>query len=85
MFTRPTTALNLAVSDVFPRIWNTNNGLLRHSFPKGINFKIVKIEEVKKAVNLVNNRPQKILTIKLPIRYSMIYNQVLYTLKLNRH
>ena len=35
------------------------NGLLRQFFPKGTNFKIVKPEAVKRAVNLINNRPRQ--------------------------
>ena len=42
------------------------NGLLRQFFPKGTNFKIVKPEEVKKAVNLINNRPRKSLDYQTP-------------------
>jgi IS30 family transposase len=37
------------------------NGLLRQFFPKGTNLKIVKPEEVKRVVNLINNRPRKCL------------------------
>ncbi len=33
-------------------------GLLRQFFPKGTNFKILKPEEVERAVNLINNRPR---------------------------
>ena len=42
------------------------NGLLRQFFPKGTNFKIVKPEEVEKAVNLINNRPRKSLDYQTP-------------------
>jgi IS30 family transposase len=42
------------------------NGLLRQFFPKGTNFKIVKPEEVQKAVELINNRPRKCLAYQTP-------------------
>ena len=42
------------------------NGLLRQFFPKGTNFKIVKPEEVERAVNLINNRPRKCLDYRTP-------------------
>ena len=48
------------------------NGLLRQFFPKGTNFKIVKPEEVEKAVNLINNRPRKSLDYQTP--YEVFYN-----------
>jgi len=48
------------------------NGLLRQFFPKGTNFKIVKPEEVEKAVNLINNRPRKSLDYQTP--YEVVYN-----------
>jgi IS30 family transposase len=47
------------------------NGLLRQFFPKGTNFKIVKPEEVERAVNLINNRPRKCLDYRTP-------NELLY-------
>jgi IS30 family transposase len=46
--------------------------LLRQFFPKGTNFKIVKPEEVKKAVDLINNRPRKSLDYQTP--YEVFYN-----------
>jgi IS30 family transposase len=42
------------------------NGLLRQFFPKGTNFKIVKPEEVQKAVELINHRPRKCLDYRTP-------------------
>jgi acyl carrier protein len=42
------------------------NGLLRQFFPKGTNFKILKPEEVERAVNLINNRPRKCLDYRTP-------------------
>lgn len=42
------------------------NGLLRQFFPKQTNFKIVKPEELEKAVSLINNRPRKSLDYKTP-------------------
>ena len=42
------------------------NGLLRQFFPKGTNFKIVKAEDVQKAVELINNRPRKCLDYRTP-------------------
>ena len=41
-------------------------GLLRQFFPKGTNFKILKPEEVERAVNLINNRPRKCLDYRTP-------------------
>ena len=41
-------------------------GLLRQFFPKGTNFKIIKSEEVERAVNLTNNRPRKCLGYRTP-------------------
>lgn len=48
------------------------NGLLRQFFPKGTNFKIVKPEELTKAIDLINNRPRKNLDYKTP--YEVFYN-----------
>jgi transposase, IS30 family len=42
------------------------NGLLRQYFPKSTNFKIVKSEEVKKAVDSINDRPRKSLGYRTP-------------------
>jgi transposase, IS30 family len=42
------------------------NGLLRQFFPKGTNFKILKLEEVERAVNLINNRSRKCLDHRTP-------------------
>jgi transposase, IS30 family len=42
------------------------NGLLRQSFPKGTNFKIVKPEALKIAVDLINHRPRKSLDYRTP-------------------
>jgi transposase, IS30 family len=42
------------------------NGLLRQFFPKDTNFKIVKEEDFKKAVDLINNRPRKSLDYRTP-------------------
>ncbi|NCR38176.1 MAG: IS30 family transposase [Microcystis aeruginosa S11-05] len=41
-------------------------GLLRQFFPKKTNFKIVKPEQVERAVNLINNRPRKCLDYRTP-------------------
>jgi IS30 family transposase len=41
-------------------------GLLRQFFPKRTNFKILKPEEVERAVNLINNRPRKCLDYRTP-------------------
>ena len=41
-------------------------GLLRHFFPKGTNFKILKLEQVERAVNSINNRPRKCLNYRTP-------------------
>lgn len=37
------------------------NGLIRQFFPKGTNFRNVKIEEIRKAQDLLNERPRKTL------------------------
>jgi transposase, IS30 family len=42
------------------------NGLIRQFFPKGTNFKIVKPEELEKAVELINHRPRKSLDYRTP-------------------
>jgi IS30 family transposase len=42
------------------------NGLLRQFFPKGTNFKIVKPEQLQKAVDLINHRPRKSLDYRSP-------------------
>ena len=42
------------------------NGLLRQFFPKQTNFRIVKPEELEKAVILINKRPRKSLDYKTP-------------------
>jgi transposase, IS30 family len=43
-----------------------SNGLMRQFFPKGTNFKIVKPEQVKTALDLINHRPQKSLDYRIP-------------------
>lgn len=40
------------------------NGLIREFFPKGMSFENVKQDEVKKAYDLINNRPRKCLNWK---------------------
>lgn len=42
------------------------NGLLRQYFPRGTNFRSVKDNAVKKAVDLLNNRPRKCLDYQTP-------------------
>lgn len=42
------------------------NGLIREFFPKGTNFTEVTDEEVERAQWLLNNRPRKVLDLKLP-------------------
>ena len=42
------------------------NGLLRQFFSKETNLKIVKPEQVERAVNLINNRPRKCLDYRIP-------------------
>jgi IS30 family transposase len=37
------------------------NGLIREFYLKSTNFKIVKEEDIKKAVDLINHRPRKSL------------------------
>lgn len=65
---------NLGVSCFFARPYHSwerglnehTNGLLRQFFPKGTNFKIIKQEELKKAVDLINHRPRKSLGFLTP-------------------
>lgn len=42
------------------------NGLLRQYFPRGTNFRSVKDDTVRKAVDLLNNRPRKCLNYQTP-------------------
>jgi transposase, IS30 family len=49
------------------------NGLLRQFFPKGTNFKLVKPEALKRAVDLINHRPRKSLDYRTP--YEVLYPQ----------
>ncbi|WP_017661478.1 IS30 family transposase [Baaleninema simplex] len=42
------------------------NGMLRQFFPKGTNFKILSPDAVKKAVDLLNDRPRKSLDYRTP-------------------
>jgi IS30 family transposase len=42
------------------------NGLLRHYFPKGINWKTVTNKKLAAAVNKLNNRPRKCLNYQTP-------------------
>lgn len=42
------------------------NGLLRQYFPRGSNFRKIKEEAVKRAVELLNNRPRKCLGYRTP-------------------
>lgn len=42
------------------------NGLLRESFPKGMDFKSVGQEQVDAALKLLNNRPRKCLNYRTP-------------------
>ena len=48
------------------------NGLLRQFFPKGTDFNHVTHKEVKKAIDLLNNRPRKSRKYKTP---NEIFNQ----------
>jgi len=50
------------------------NGLLRQFFPKETNLKILKPEEIERAVNLINNRPRKCLDYRTP-------NKVFYEIR----
>jgi IS30 family transposase len=40
--------------------------MLRQFFPKAINFKIAKPEELQKVVDILNNRPRKSLDYRTP-------------------
>ena len=42
------------------------NGLIRESYPKSTNFKIVKEEDFQKAVDFINHRPRKSLDYRTP-------------------
>jgi IS30 family transposase len=42
------------------------NGLLRQYFPRGTNFRSVKDDAVRRAVDLLNNRPRKCLDYQTP-------------------
>lgn len=42
------------------------NGLLRHYFPKGFDFRTVTDDEVQRIVQQVNNRPRKCLSYRTP-------------------
>ena len=53
-------------------------GLLRQFFPKKTNFKIVKPEQVERAVNLINNRPRKCLDYQTPNEVFYILGSVLF-------
>ena len=43
------------------------NGLLRQFFPKGSSFKNITDESLQKVVDMINNRPRKILGYKTPL------------------
>jgi transposase, IS30 family len=46
--------------------------LIREFFPKGTNFRAVTDEELKKIVDLINNRPRESLDYRTP--YEVFYN-----------
>jgi transposase, IS30 family len=48
------------------------NGLIREFLPKGTNLRIVPNEELKRIVNLINNRPRKSLDYRTP--YEVFYS-----------
>lgn len=64
------TGLNVYFADPYAawqRGTNENtNGLLRHYFPKGINFQLVSEEELDIIVKKVNHRPRKCLDYRTP-------------------
>ncbi len=43
-----------------------NNGLIRQFFPKGTDFTLVNNEELKRAQDLLNDRPRRVLNWKKP-------------------
>ncbi len=47
--------------------------MLRQFFSKGTNFKIAKLEEVQKVVDMLNNRPRKYLDYRTP--FEVFYSQ----------
>ncbi len=50
-----------------------SNGLMRQFFPKGTNFKIVKPEKIKAALDLINHRPRKSLDYRTPFEVFYAY------------
>ena len=48
------------------------NGLIREFLPKGTNFRIVTDEELKRIVDLINNRPRESLDFRTP--HEVFYN-----------
>lgn len=55
---------------VWERGANENiNGLIRQFFPKGTDFSKISCREIKKVQNLLNGRPRKVLTGKLPMKF----------------
>jgi transposase, IS30 family len=48
------------------------NGLIREFLPKGTNFRGVTDEELKKIVDLINNRARESLDFRTP--YEVFYN-----------
>jgi transposase, IS30 family len=58
------------------------NGLLRQFFPKGTNFKIVKPEALKIAVDLINHRPRKSLDYRTPYEVFLSHPSALVALQI---
>jgi IS30 family transposase len=52
------------------------NGLLRYFFPKGSSFATVSDNDLRSAVNLINNRPRKRFGFKSP--YEMILSELFF-------
>jgi IS30 family transposase len=66
------------------------NGLIRQYFPKGIDFRQVSQKHIKRAEDLINNRPKKILGYRTPTEvhqnrnYKMVLSESTYLKRINR-
>jgi transposase, IS30 family len=58
------------------------NGLLRHFFPKGTNFRLVKSQQLQKVVDLINHRPRKSLDYRTPYEVLSSHSSALVALQI---